>query len=205
MLNRTLTLCLLSASLMAAQQRRIYIAPDDHTDYMWTGDEETYRQSFIKMLDYYLDLADKTSNEAPEFQSRWHADGSFWIWTYERNKPPAAFARLIDRIRDGHISFPLNAMVSTYGGTPTEAVLRGMYYAGTLERRFGLKIPLAIAMEDQTMPYGLGALWAGSGAKYSWKGICGCATKIPPYGPRPHNIYWWKGDDGSRILMKWNA
>ncbi len=205
-MRRRLALLWLTLScLLPAQQRRIYIAPDDHTDYMWTGDEETYRQSFVKMLDYYLDLADKTQKEPAEFQSRWHADGSFWIWTYEKNKPLADFARLIDRIRDGHISFPLNALVSTYGGTPTEAVLRGMYYAGSLERRFGLKIPLAIAMEDQTMPYGLGALWAGAGAKYSWKGICGCATKIDQYGKRPHDIYWWKADDGSRILMKWNA
>ena len=192
-------------SLTAQQQRRIYIAPDDHTDYMWTGDEATYRQSFVKMLDYYLDLSDKTRNEPSDFQSRWHADGSFWLWTYEHDKTPAEFARLISRIKDGHISFPLNALVSTYGGTPTEAVLRGMYYSGALERRFGLKIPMAIAMEDQTMPYGLGALWAGSGAKYSWKGTCGCATKVSMYGKRPHDIYWWKADDGSRILMKWNA
>lgn len=205
MLRTLLLLCVCLVGSAAAQQRRIYIAPDDHTDYMWTGDEEAYRRSFIKMLDYYLDLADKTRNEPPEFQSRWHADGSYWIWTYEKNRSPQDFARLISRIRDGHISFPLNALVSTYGGTPTEAVLRGMYYAGSLERRFGLKIPIAIAMEDQTMPYGLGALWAGSGAKYSWKGICGCATKITQYGKRPHELYWWKGDDGSRILMKWNA
>ena len=205
MLKRIGLLWLILGTVVTAQQRRIYIAPDDHTDYMWTGDEETYRQSFIKMLDYYLDLADKTKNEPPEFQSRWHADGSYWIWTYEKNKSPAEFSRLIGRVRDGHISFPLNALVSTYGGTPTEAVFRGMYYAGTLERRFGLKIPMAIAMENQTLPYGLGALWAGSGAKYSWKGICGCATKIDSFGKRPHDIYWWKGDDGSRILMKWNA
>ena len=132
----------------------------------------------VEMLDYYLDLADKTKGNPPEYQSRWHCDGSLWIWTYEHNKPAAEFARLIERVRDGHISFPLNALVSTYGGTPMEAVLRGMYYAGSLERRFRLRIPLAIAMENQTLPYGFGALWAGSGAKYSWKGICGCLTKL---------------------------
>jgi len=201
----TVFLGCVAALFAVAQERRIYIAPDDHTDYMWTGDEETYRRAFLRMLDYYLDLADKTSDAPSAFQSRWHADGSFWIRTYEKEKSPAEFARLISRIKDGHISFPLNALVSTYGGTPTEAVLRGMYYAGSLERRFGLKIPMAIAMEDQTLPYGLGALWAGSGAKYSWKGICGCATKISQYGKRPYDIYWWKADDGSRILMKWNA
>lgn len=204
-LGRPILICLLAAVSAVAQQQRIYLAPDDHTDYMWTGNEEAYRRSFVKMLDYYLDLADKTAKRPSELQSRWHADGSFWIWTFEKDKRPAEFERLISRIRDGHISFPLNALVSTYGGTPTEAVLRGMYYAGSLERRFGLQIPLAIANENQTLPYGLGALWAGAGAKYSWKGICGCASKIDFYGKRPHDIYWWKGDDGSRILMKWYA
>lgn len=197
--------CVLLAGVVSAQPKRIYIAPDDHTDYMWTADEESYRQAYLEMLDYYLDQADKTKNNPPEFQSRWHCDGSLWLWTYEHNKSSADFARLIERVRDGHVSFPLNALVSTYGGTPMEAILRGMYYAGSLERRFNIRIPMAIAMENQTLPYGLGALWAGSGARYSWKGICGCLTQINRNGRRPHEIYWWKADDGSRILMKWNS
>lgn len=189
----------------AAEGKRIYIAPDDHTDYMWTGTEEDYRKVFPEMIDFYLDLADRTRSNPSAQQSRWHCDGTLWYWTYEHNRPRADFLRLIEATRTGHISLPLNAVVSTYGGVPTEAVLRGMYYAGDLERRFGIRIPLAIAMEDQTLPYGLGSLWAGAGAKYSWKGICGCLTKLPRTGQRPHEIYWWKGDDGSRLLMKWNT
>ncbi len=199
-----LVLVALAVSLQA-QQKRIYIANDDHTDYMWTGNEEEYRQAFIEMLDHYLDLADKTKKEPSEFQSRWHCDGTIWLWNYERNKTAPEFARLIENIRDGHISVPLNALVSTYGGTPMEAILRGMYYAGSIERRFNLRLPLAIAMENQTLPYGLGALWAGSGARYSWKGICGCLTKLNKIKKRPHEIYWWQGLDDSKILMKWNS
>ena len=45
----------LALSATAQEPKRIYIAPDDHTDYMWTADEETYRQAFIEMIDYYLD------------------------------------------------------------------------------------------------------------------------------------------------------
>ena len=104
---------LAAAMMLCAETRRIYIAPDDHTDYMWTADEETYRQAFIEMIDYYLDLADKTRNNPPEHQSRWHCDGCIWYWTYEHNKTPAEFERLIDATRDGHISLPLNALVST--------------------------------------------------------------------------------------------
>jgi alpha-mannosidase len=123
------------------------------------------RLAFLEMLDYYLGLADSTAGEAPEYQSRWNCDGSFWIWTYERNKPAADFERLIARIKDGHITAPLNALVVCLGGAPAEAILRGFYYAGQIERRYGLRFRMAIAMENQTLPYGLGALWAGSGAR----------------------------------------
>jgi alpha-mannosidase len=196
-----------SAVFAQDSRKRIYIAPDDHTDYMWTADEATYRQAFLEMLDYYLDLADATQSNPPEYQSRWNCDGSFWLWTYEKNRTAAQFQRLMDRIRDGHISAPLNALVVCLGGAPAEAVLRGMYYAGQLERRHNLRFPMAIAMENQVLPYGLGALWAGAGAKYSWKGVCGCASKIPysTLSDRDHEIYWWVGPDDSRVLMKWNS
>lgn len=181
---------------------RIYLAPDDHTDYMWAGNEADYRQAFLDMIDYYLGQADLTENEPADFRSRWNCDGSMWIHTYEQYRTPEQFDRLVKRIKEGYVSFPLNYLVSTYGGMPTEAVLRGMYYSGYLQRRYGLHSPMAIAMENQTLPYGLGGLWAGSGAKYSWRGICACGTKLPN-DPRPHEIYWWPADDGSRILMKW--
>ncbi len=186
-----------------AQQKKIYIALDDHTDYVYTLDEEEHRKIFLETLDYYLNLADATAGNPSEYQSRWNCDGSFWLWTYEKNKSPAEFERLINRVRSGHIGAPLNALVSTYGAQPAEAVLRGMYYPGSLERRFGLRFPLVAAIENATVPLGLGSLWAGAGAKYTWRGICGCATKTP-YGANRPDIYWWQGLDGSRVLMKWN-
>ncbi len=191
------------AATVCAQPKKIYIALDDHTDYVYTLDEEDHRKIFLETLDYYLDLADATASNLPEHQSRWNCDGSFWLWTYEKNKTPAEFERLMNRVRSGHISAPLNALVLTYGAQPSEAVLRGMFYAGSLERRFGVRFPQAIAMENATIPLGVGALWAGAGAKYSWRGICGCATRTPYGGNRP-DIYWWQGLDGSRVLMKWN-
>ena len=185
--------------------KRIYIAPDDHTDLFWTADLPTYDKAFTEMLDYYLDLADQTQNEPVEFQSRWNCDGSYWVWIYEKKKTQADFERLIERIRSGHISMPLNALCICPGGAPAEAILRGMYYPGKLERRHNLRFPIAYSMENQTLPFGLGALWSGSGASFSWKGICDCATQVPDAWDREHDIYWWVGADGSRILMKWNS
>ncbi len=198
-----LTLCLHAS---AQKAKRIYLAPDDHTDYMWNADETAYRDAFVTMLDYYIALAEKTAGEPPQWQSRWNCDGSYWLWTYERERGPEHFARLIAQLRRGQISAPLNALVSCYGGQPAEAVLRGMYYSGRLERRYGLRFRQAAATENQTLPLGLASLWAGSGARWSWHGVCACASKMPSATePRDHEIYWLAGLDGQRVLMKWHS
>ena len=197
----------IAAAAYAAEPTRIYIANDDHTDFMWTADADVYARVFVEMLDWHLNLAEETRTNAPPFRHRFNCDGSYWLWNYEQRKTPAEFARLVDRIRDGTISAPLNTLVSCYGGQPTEAVLRGMYYAGRLERRHGLRFPVAVAMENQTLPLGLASLFAGSGARYSWRGVCGCASKTgnEVLGERPHEIYWWTGHDGRRLILKWHS
>lgn len=197
-------LAALPALLIAAPQtRRIYLANDDHTDYLWSANESQYRTAFLQMLDYYLDQADATAGDASEFQSRFSADGAYWLWTYETNRSAAAFERLIGRMKSGHITAPMTLLHLGYGAMPAEAVLRSLYYAGRLERSYGLKFKLAVMQENQSLPFGLGALWAGAGASYSWRGICGCASRIPDAWDRPLDMYWWTGPDGSRILMKW--
>ena len=186
-------------------QKRIYLAPDDHTDYMWTADEAAYEDVFLTTTDYYLDQMDATKGNPSPYQARWNTDGSFWMWIYQKNRSAAQFQRLINRINDGHFSMPLNALVLSNGGTPAEAVLRGMYYPGLIQRNYGVDFPLAISMENQTLPYGLSSLWAGSGAKYSWKGVCGCSSHVPHLSNRDREIYYLGGRDGSRVLMKWNS
>ncbi|HEV7347338.1 glycosyl hydrolase-related protein [Telluribacter sp.] len=199
-------LCLFTwCNSLAQPATRIYLANDDHTDYMWTANEAQYDSAFVHMLDYYLDQIDSTRNLPPDFQARFNCDGSYWLRAYEKFRTPLQFNRLVEAIRSGHISSPLTTMVSTYGAQPTEAVLRGMYYAGQLERRLGLRFPLAVAMENQTLPLGLSSLWAGAGARYSWKGVCGCASRIPNaiLAHRRHQLYRYNGLDGSGVIMKW--
>src|SRR4051812_14308034 len=80
-----------------------------------------------------------------------------------------------------------------------------MYYPGRLERRFNIRFPIALAIENQTLPLGLSSLVAGSGAQYSWRGVCACATKMDKkvLDNREDEIYWWTGHDGQRVLLKW--
>ena len=93
-----------------AQSTRIYLANDDHTDFMWTADADTYANVFVEMLDFHLKLADQTAGNPPAYRNRFNADGSYWLWNYEQKKSPTEFARLIGRIKDGTISAPLNSV-----------------------------------------------------------------------------------------------
>jgi len=198
---------LLLPSILAtnAQQKRLYIANDDHTDYMWTGNEAQYDSAFVHMLDYYLDQIDSTKNNPSDFQARFNCDGSYWLRAYQKYRSPQQFNRLITAIKSGHISSPLNTLVSTYGAQPTEAVLRGMYYAGSLERAYDVRFTLAQAMENNTIPLGLASLWAGSGVKYSYKGIGGYGSQMT-YEYRENRrkqLYHYTGLDGQGVLTKW--
>ncbi len=200
----SLLISLLAFNMLAAEPRRLYLANDDHTDYMWLADEATYDRVFQEQIDFNLRLTARTMENPAPFQHRFNLDGSYWLWAYEKNRTPQEFARVIAALKSGHLSAPLNALVSCYGGQPVEAVLRGMYYAGRLERKYDLRFTQATAMENRTLPLGLASLWAGSGAKYSWRGQCESASRIPSK-ERDHEIYWATGLDGQRVLMKWHT
>lgn len=188
-----------------AQTKRLYIANDDHTDYMWTADEAKYDSAFVQMLDFYLRQIDSTINHPSDFQARFNCDGTIWLKAYQKYRSPAQFNKLIAAIKSGHISAPLNMLVSTYGAQPAEAVIRGMYYAGQLERRHSLRFTMAASIENNTLPLGLASLWAGSGAKYSWKGIGGYGSQMSyeMRATRKHQLYRYAGLDSSSLLMKW--
>ncbi len=198
-----LILVLIMTGNLHAQQKKIYLAPDDHTDYMWSANEEGYKNAFLEMLDYYVKLNDSTAREPYPYQSKWNCDGAYWIYTYEKSRSKEQFAKLISQMRDGKITVPLNTLANLMGVAPLEATLRDMYYAGSLERKYSLDLDLVINMEDQVLPLGLSSLWAGAGAKYSWRGVCACATKVTGLDSRPHEIYWYKGLDDQKVLMKW--
>ncbi len=200
------TALLLFSNFSYAQQKRIYIAYDDHTDYVWSSTELQYRDDFLEMLDNWMDYNDATKIAQPlnpQYWSKWNTDGALWVKIYKENRTPAQFQRLITQIKDGQIMVPFSPLVNTYGATPAEAVLRGMYYAGSLERAEGLKLEMATSVENQTLPLGLASLWKGAGAKYAWHGVCNCDTEISDFNNRDKEIYWYKGQDTNKVLLKW--
>jgi alpha-mannosidase len=201
------TFLLLFWSFIALSQdiglKRLYLGNDTHTDLMWNGDEADWYKYNYDMAKFYVKLGEETKDNPPESRSKWNYDVAWTLYMLEKQAPPEFFAKVIEQIKNGQASVPYNFTLPVYGGYSLESVLRSFYYAGHLERKYDIDIDLAIGQENSTIPLGVASLWAGSGAKYSWRGVCNCATKINTKGQRDHEIYWYTGLDGSRILMKW--
>jgi alpha-mannosidase len=187
----------------APKKKHLYYANDTHTDVMWNGDEESYEKLVLEHTDFYFKLNKGFGNRPYPEQNKWNFDCAYWLWVLERRTSPEYFQSVIDQYKKGWFSVPYNFLLPTYGATPAEAVLRGMYYAGYVERKYGIKIEMAVCQENATIPLGVASLWRGTGARYSWKGVCNCATKTLSRGRRPHEIYWYTGLDSSQIMMKW--
>jgi alpha-mannosidase len=183
--------------------KRLYLGNDTHVDLMYNGTEEKWSQLILDMADFYLNLGEGSKNEEPAKRSKWNYDCAYWLWVLEHKTPPQYFDRIIAQIKNQQASVPYNFTLPIYGASTTESVLRSFYYSGYLERKYGIDVDIAVCQENATIPLGLTSLFNGAGAKYSWKGVCNCATKTLTKGARKHEIYWNKGLDSSKILMKW--
>ena len=164
---------------------------------MWTADADTYNAVFVDMLDYYLRLADETEGNPSPYQSRFNADGSYWLWQYERQKSPAEFDRLMRRVKDGHISAPLNTLVSCYGAQPD----------GSRSARFVLRGASGAALRTCALPCrnrhrepdvasrASSSLFAGVGGQvHVGEASADCATRLDPknnWAERDREIYWY--------------
>jgi alpha-mannosidase len=199
-----ITLFFISFQTFSQEKKRLYLGNDTHTDWMYNGDYDKWKQYIFDMTDFYLGLGESTIKEKPEARSKWNYDSSIWLYMLEKYKSPEYFNRVLAQLKNNQASVPYNFILPTYGATPAEAVIRGMYYSGYLERKYGLNIDIAVAQENATIPLGLSSLWAGSGVKYSWKGVCNCATFTNlKKEKRNHEIYYYTGLDDSKVLMKW--
>ena len=185
-------------------QSRLYLANDDHTDYMWTASDTAYTTAFLNMIDAWIANNIATNGSPADYQTKFDCDGSYWAWVYQQNRTPEQFQTFMNQVKSERIIIPMNPLIITYGCLPAEATIRGMYYAGELQRKYNIPFDMAVDMENQVLPLGLASLWAGCGAKYSWRGICNCATKVPDIGgSRQQQMYWYKGLDNQGVLMKW--
>jgi alpha-mannosidase len=196
---------LLTGPATAHDVTKVFLADDNHTDYGWNDTTTAYDQAMLAEIDYFLARIGATAGSPAAEQARFNADCWWYLRLYEQNRSAVAFQQLVEAIRSGHVTVPLNPFVELYGALPTEAAIRAGYYPGRIERRFGVPFLTAQEMENATIPWGVASLWAGSRTRYSWKGLCGdCGGyTLAPFRDQTTEVFRWQGPDDKELLMKW--
>jgi len=178
-----------------------YLMNSNHTDYNWNATAAAYDAAMLVELDFYLQQIADTAGAPPAEQARYTPDNWWWMYLYEHNRTPEQFEALLDAIRTGHITIPLNPFVTLYGALPTETAIRAGYYPARIGREHGIDFPLAEAIENHTNPWGLASIWAGSAVDYTWKGVCGCVQSAPDR--IDDELFIWQGPDDKTLIFKW--
>src|SRR5262249_10842468 len=134
-MRRYVYVCLLVVVLVCprgALGHTVYLANDNHTDYGWNASTEAYDASMLAELDYYL------GRIAGNTQTKFNADCWWYLRLYQQNRSAAQFQALIDAMKAGRVTVPLNPFVQLYGAMPTEAAVRAGYYPARIGRAYGV-------------------------------------------------------------------
>ena len=81
------------------RQWTIYLAQDKHLDYNWCGSTTEIELRMVALLDYYLDLVERTTDV------RWNMDCTLWAEVYRRHRGEEGYRRLVGAIRKGRIGY----------------------------------------------------------------------------------------------------
>ena len=174
---------------------------------MWTADAATYERVFVEMLDFHLRLTDETTGNPSAFRSRFNADGSYWLWDYERRRTPAEFERLIARIAGRahqraaqHAGLLLRRPAGGGGAarhvlrraarTPTRAAFHPGRRDGEPHAAPRTRLALGRLRREVQLARHLRLREPRSERAAA---------------ARDHEIYWCTGPDGQRVLMKWHS
>ncbi len=182
-----------------------------HHDLGYTDLPSALWREHAAILDDVLRFCDETADWPHDSQFRFVAEQAWSLVSFVESRPREAVERLVRAIQRGQIEVTAlfaNEITELCGH---EELIRLLYPAFELKRRFGIDIELSVA-EHNDIPgfsWGLANVLAGAGVRYFSPGIPRW------YHQRVHQLwdeaavldldrpgaFWWEGIDGSRVLV----
>lgn len=187
----------------------VYLMHFSHHDLGYTDLPADVLREHAAILDDVVRYCDETASWPDDSRFRFVAEQAWSLVQYLETRPPGDVQRLIDAIRRGQLEVTAlfaNEITELCGH---EELIRLLYPAFELKRRFGVDITVAELNDIPGFSWGLANVLAGAGVRYF-------SPAIPRwYHERVHNLwdedavlslarpggFWWEGVDGSRLLV----
>jgi hypothetical protein len=180
-----------------------------HHDLGYTDLPTDVLREHVAILDDVVRYCDETADWPDDARFRFVAEQAWSLWNYLEQRPREATDRLIAAIKRGQIEVTAlfaNEITELCG---TEELVRLLYPAFELKRRYGIDIRVAEHNDIPGFSWGLANVLAGAGIRYF-------SPAIPRWYHRTvHQLwdeeavipldrpgaFWWEAIDGARILV----
>lgn len=190
----------------------VYLCQYSHFDAGYTDLPSFVLDEYLPMLDQVLDWCEETESWSEEVRFHYTIEQAWVAWHYARHRDAAQMERLARYARAGQIE--VNAffgnLISELLGP--EELVRALYPAFALQRRYGIPIRTAEHNDIPGMNWAYATVLAEAGIRYLAPGIpdyhrWGSKPCRPNYPesqllPRgcPQAVYW-EAQNGTRLLL----
>jgi hypothetical protein len=187
----------------------VHLMHYSHHDLGYTDLPADVWREHAAILDDVLRYCDETADWPDDAQFRFVAEQAWSLVSFVENRPAEAVERLARAIRRGQIEVTAlfaNEVTELCG---TEELIRLLYPAFALKRRFGIDIAAAEHNDIPGFSWGLANVLAGAGVRYFSPGVPRWYHRQvhqlwdeeAVLSLRQPGAFWWQAIDGSRVLV----
>ena len=168
----------------------LHIIPNAHLDPVWLWDAREGLDQGIRTIRSVLDLMD-------EFPELTFVRGEAAIYRHVEETDPAAFARVLDRVREGRWDVVGGTWIQPDTNLPSAWTLRRQFDVGLAWFKSHLGVRPRVAWQADSFGHaaGLPDIMAAAGMESFafWR-------PSPKLLPLPKQAFWWRGPSGGRVL-----
>jgi alpha-mannosidase len=186
----------LEATLIAQRKWTAFVVPHTHLDIGYTD----YQGKVAEMQPRVISQAAGLIRKNPDF--RFSMDGSWNLEQLLDTRSAEQQKEIIDLIRDGKITMPVQYCNVLTGYASLETLYRSLYPSREIARRYGLPFSYANITDVPTYSGSYPSVLASSNVKY-W--VAASNNDRAPIFARKHwnedSPFWWQGPDGKKVLF----
>ena len=191
----------------------IYMIPISHHDLGYTDTIERVLRKYREIYEDVLRFCEETESYPDEAKFRYMVEGSWSLQHFIERSDKETCEKLAKYVKEGRIEVPALFGNQISGMCSHEELIRLMYPSFRINRKFGGQIQAGSITDIPGLSWGLPTVLSGAGVKYFFAGLPNYfewgRNDIHTFWDeknilRPHgkpDAFYWKGPDGSRILV----
>ncbi|MCK4308191.1 hypothetical protein KAW50_08210 [candidate division WOR-3 bacterium] len=178
----------------------IHLVHHAHTDLGFTNlQPRIYRQHY-QYIKEAIRLCRLTDSYPEDSRFRWTCENTWQVKNFLERAADRETKEFISRVREGRIEVTGMHFTPYDVYVGHEELVRSVYLAEKLRKRYGMKIPTAMVSDPDGVNWGLPQVLSKSGIRY----LSTAVNEMYHKAPAVQNPFYWVGLDGSHVLV-WNA